>query len=379
MAALSSVACPLVCVATLSLGLALASPRATAQADPFWFEPAAGGARWRVVLGGEGVSDGVAHAPNAPAGGFEPATRLPRSASAALALHWRPSSEWSLRASVVRRSLVSLRDRYTIDGVELGVARRLPSPHASTRLALVADLRANRAGELYKNSWTRLGGARLTEARLFDARDEGAGLAFASRTSFGQGVGDGREIALSALIGIGLTRTGHERLAGVGVDGGGCRYGFEAADGTGELTLLEPCRQFEAFHEEYANERGIERRLGLAPGSDLAYTSRVARVGLGIVAVWGRTGAALSWVHGRHARADLDPRIRERGARAVASSHTTSLRVSVAASRVLRLHAGAHYRSTTYLDELPLLYNALTAGRFARDTLSFGAGLSLAF
>ena len=268
---------------------------------------------------------------------------------------------------------MSVRDAYRIDGAELGIARRLPSPHAATRLSLLLDLRSNRASELHKNSWTRLGDARLTEVRLRDARDDGVAVALAARTALGSRAG------LSVRLGVGATRTSHARLVGVGDDGDGCRYGFEAADGRGTLTLLEPCDGLDAFREEYANEGGIERRLGLAPSADLTYTARSAAIALGLDATFGRVDVALGWTSTRHARALLDERIRARGAATVTTSHTTSFRAGFAATRAIRLHAAAHYRSTAYLDELQLLYGAFTAGRFVRDTLSFGAGLSIAF
>ena len=356
------------CVGALPAGAADAS-----SDGPFWFAPPSDATRFRLTLETEGVPGTVAHAPNLPGGGHAPASRRPRFASGALGLGWRPSSAWHVRARLDRRTLASVRDAYAIDGAALGVARRLPSPHAAARLALVLDARGNRAEELYKNSWTEIGDARLTGARLHDARDDALALALAARAAIGARFG------LSVRIGAGVTRTAHARLTGVGDGGDGCRYGFEASGGTGTLTLLEPCDGLDAFREEYANEGGIERRLGFAPSADLSYTSRTHSAALGLDGTLGRADFALVWSGVRHARNGVDERLRARGFGTVTASHTTSLRASFAATRALRLHAGAHYRSTAYLDELALLYGAFTAGRFVRDTLSFGAGLSIAF
>jgi len=356
--------------------LALASSLPTTAAEPFWASPSAAqvaGGRWRLSLEGESVGDRVEHSPNAVGGGFEPVTKRSRYAGGRLTLDWRASPEWHLSGSVGRRSITFLRDSYTVDGYHIGLARRLPSPSERTALALVLDVDARRADELYKNSWTEIGGVRLTGASLFDAADETVMLSVNARTRVRP------TTHVTTLIGVGRTRATHARLSGVGTDGKGCRYGFEATASAGEIELLEPCRNVVAFHEAYTSEAGIERRLGFSPGADLAYTGRVLQGGVALEHVAGRLGLSLGYVYRRHDRGAFDERIRARGGTAVEASHTSSFRLGFAASRTVELGLGAHYRSTSYLDELPLLYNAFTNDRFAKNVLSFSGSLTLSF
>ena len=344
---------------------------AAAPAD--WNAPPPESGRWRVSIDGAGVGDTVEHEPNAVGGGFEPVRTLPRYVEGDLALAWFPDRDWSLRASLGHRSLTFKRDRYEIGSLSLALARVLPSPHRATRLALSLGLRVNHADELYKNSWTEIGGNRLTEARLFDAHDASLSLDLASRTPIGS------RLTLSTLVGIGWNRSAHRRLHAAGDDGEGCRYAIAAGDGRSELALLEPCGSLLAFNEIHANEHDLEARLNFAPSVDLEQRALLLRAGVALGYRAGRTDLSLSWRHTHHERDALDERIRDEGGTVVDSSRLLSLDVGLRASERVRLHASVQRRSTAYLDELPLLYSRFTSERFASDTLSFGLGASLSF
>ena len=361
--------------ARILLAAVLAAGPGAAFANSFdgWWQDAAGEERFRLRLGGEGVGDTVEHAPNANGGGFEPVRTLPRFLGAELALTWLPSRAWTLHAELGQRSLTSMRDRYEVTAYALGAARRLPSPHRATRLDLVLELAGNRAAELYKNSWTEVGAGRLTEARLFDARDRSLSLALATRTLVRP------RLTVSALLGVGWTRSEHGRLSAVGSDARGCRYGIEAADGKGRLALLESCDQLLALEERYPDERGMKRRLDFAPSEDLTQQAVVMRAGLGVGYRIGAADLTLAWRRSLHERVALDRRIEAAGGATVDTNDLLSLQADYRASRRLRLHASVQRRSTAYLDELPLLYSRFTSARFASDTLSFGLGASLSF
>jgi len=364
------------CACLLALLSTLAAFLPANAAEPFWTTPSiafSAEERWRVSIRGERISDKVPHAPNASGGGFEPAKERPRYLDGALALDWRPLDGWLLRARVGRRSLTSLRDRYTVDGLHFGVARRLPSPHPAIGLELLLDVDVNRADELYKNSWTEVGGSRLSEARLFDASDDSVMLSLAARAPLFY------SSSVAVLVGAGRTRARHGRLAGVGTDAEGCRYEFGASAGAGWLELLESCDNLVTFRETYADESGIQRRLGFSPSSDLEYTGSVAQAGIAFEHRAGDVEVSLGYVYRRRDRGAFDRRIREQGGRTVASSHTTSLRAGFAASATLGVNVGLHYRSTAYLDELPLLYNVFTSERFLKNNLAFSIGATLAF
>ena len=366
--------------AALALSLALgAAPLAALESDgaagAFRTAPRPvpeGAGRWRLTVEGEGVGDTVPHAPNAAGGGFEPARERPRYAAVALGLE-RRSGAWHAGVELRGRRLVSLRDSYTIGGVGLGLARRLPAPVRGLDLELTLDVDANGADELYKNSWTEIDGARLTGARVHGARDVALTLGLAARVRLA------RATHLVARVGIGTTHATHARVSGEGTDADGCRYAFEASSYGGALELLEPCGSMIEFDETYADEAGVRERLGFAPTTDLKTFAPDAGAGATLVHRAGRLELAVGYAYRRRDRGAFDARIQERGGRTVASSHTTSLRVGYAVSRALALRAGVHYRSTAYLDELPLLYNAFTSERFLRDTLAFGAGVALSF
>ena len=364
----------LVLLAVLTAGTAGAVCAAVPAAEPaIWNAPSPESGRWQIVIGGAGVGDSVEHEPNAAGGGFEPVKTLPRYVEGELGIAWLPNRDWSLRASLGHRSLTFKRDRYEVDSLSFALSRTLPSPHRATRLALSLGLRVNHADELYKNSWTEIGGNRLTEARLFDARDTSLALDLSSRTAIGP------RLTLSALAGIGWNRSAHRRLYAAGDDGEGCRYAIDADEERSELVLLEPCGKVLAFRETYANERDLDARLDFAPSVDLEQSALLLRGGLALGYRAGRTDLSLAWRHTHHERDALDERIRAEGGTVVDSSRLLALNVGFRASRRLRLNASVERRSTAYLDELPLLYSRFTSERFASDTLSFGLGASISF
>ena len=358
----------------LSLSLFAAAPVAAVEA--FWSATPASRwseQRWRVSLEGESVGDSVEYSPNAEGGGFEPPREKRRYSARAFALDWYPSEDWRFRASVGRRSMTFLRDSYTVDGLGLGLARRLPSPISAVDLELVLDLGSNRTGELYKNSWTEVGESRLTEARMFDVRDDTLMLSVTGRTRLG------RSTSAAALVGVGRTRASHARLAGVGTDADGCRYRFETEGGGGELELLERCGSVVSFRETYASAAGIENRLGFSPTADLEYVGRVVQAGATLEHVAGSFTYSASHLYRHSDRGGFDARIREQGGRTVSSSHTTSLAAAFALTPTAALHAGLHYRSTAYLDDLALLYNVFTSDRFVQNAFAFSLGATLSF
>ena len=363
-------------IAACGLVLSLGSASPATAAGFFWADaPAAGdvGGRWRLSLEGESVADRVEQAPNAPGGGFEPERTKSRYAAGALALDWRPSDAWRLRASLGRRRVNFLRDAYAIGALHIGVARHLTSPSRAFGLELVLDLDANRAEELYKNSWTEVGGASLRGARLFDARD---GTLMASLVARGELRSATR---VAAMIGIGRTHATHEGLGGNAVDADGCAFDFEASGGAGELALVEPCGSLVTYSERYANEAGIEDRLGLAPSVDLEHEGNVLQAGAALSHPFGRVDLTLGYVYRRNDRDAIDDRLRERDAAFVTTSHTTSLTLGYDVGGGIGVAAGVNYRSTSYLDELPLLYNAFTSERFSGNALSFGGAFMFSF
>ena len=355
------------------LGAALASaasPNAAGQVDASRIDDTP---RLFATVHVAGAGESVEHAPNIGGGHHATPERRRRYAETGLGIGWAPTGRLELEASVARRQLHFLRDAYELDGWSASATLHLAPDRAGVAADLVLGVAGNASDSLDKNSWTRIEGALLTDARLLDARDRTVHADLSLIVPLGRG------LMLHGLSGVGRATASHAALAGTGTDPRGCEHAFEFDAGGGNLEQLGPCGDTLAFSRSYADEAAVDAQFGLAPSTDLAWEGDFWRIGGGLGLSAGRFDATLDVRWRRWLDNELMTSLRERGEGPITATRTARLGLGWRASRSVRLVAETAWRSAPLLNEVPVLYNALSVGRYRGTALTFSLGVRVAF
>lgn len=317
--------------------------------------------------------DSVEHAPNLGGGRLAEPERRQRYAGATVGARWAPVARLALRGSLSRRRLTLLRDAHEVDGWSVGAELGLSAPGSRARLALDLGASGNLDPSLDKNSWTRIDGAVLTGTRVTSARDA------TLRADLVATLEAGPRTRLVGLAGAGRTRTGHGAVEGEGRDANGCAHRFALEGGGGRLEQLGPCGRVLALSQDYPDERAVDERFGLAPSRDLAWSAAWWRAGAALEHRRGRLGLELGvryrrWLDDHFARASGDG-----GPGRIRATRTAWAGATWRATPSLALALGAAWRTAPLLNEVPLLYNALSAERYHTEAVTFSLGAELRF
>lgn len=318
------------------------------------------------TLGVEGVTDNVRYSPNMENGGFaDPQTR-PRFLAYSLGVDWQVTARTSFSLTVAHRELNSLRDSFDIGQLALNAFTVLSPRTAPYTLGLAVGVSVNHADSLIKNSYTHYNGAIIREASINQPQDRRLMMGLVAGLPLGHG------FALTARLGAGLIHNSHDSMQGQGQSVEDCQYAFMTTSQTGSLTQQGSCGALISYSQQFANEDGVEERLGFRSSQDVSYRARFIEAGADMA--WGHKAISLTLGYRirRYYRDHLDQRIEANGDTPTRFSHVSRATVSYRLNRRWSLSLASIYQTAPYLDDVPMLYTAFTSQRFSgANALSF--------
>lgn len=362
------------CAALAALVAALAGCASSGTIPSYTYYTGAAHAL-RVGVAAETTGQRVGHAPNLPDGTLADPDRRQRLSGTRLLAELDTAGGWRTGLAFDRRSIVTRRDSFEIDGLALDLARPLGRPrdgHGSG-WRLFGRISAHGADELEKNSWTELDGGRLENARVRSPRDVQAGI------GIGRGFSLLRRWRFDVSFAAGAASVSHGALVARARDADGCRYSFASGGGGATLGLDAPCGDLQSLERTWPDEGGLDARYGLAPSRDLDWRGLWFEPGLALVRESRMTRVALGWRYRRWFRDGFDERIESRGLRARRSAQVLSLDLARRLGPRVELTAALAWRVAPYLDEVPMLYNRFTSERERRPLTTLTLGLRVGF
>ncbi len=319
-----------------------------------------------VTLSSEGVGDRVDQSPNLPDGGFAPSQSKPRFQAFSASIDWDLNARTTVRFSLAQREMNSLRDSFEINQFALSAFTRISPRRAPYLLGVNVGLAVNNADQLIKNSFTHYNGATLRSASINRPQDRTFSAALTGSRPLGHG------FTLLGRLSAGLVSSDHDSMQGLGQSSEGCQYAFGTDGSTGSLQQQGVCGVLVSYSQEFANEDGVEDRLGFRSSEDVSYTGRF--VGAGSALGWSHQAVSVSvgYRFRQYFRDQLDRRISINGDTPTRVSQTAQAIVAYRPGRRWTLSLAWIYQTASYLDEIPLLYTAFTSERYTSgDSLSF--------
>jgi len=319
-----------------------------------------------ISISTESVGDQVDYSPNLEEGGFATPERRSRYQSARFEYTHQQSPESLLNISLSQRQLANLRDTYEINQVEISTVHRFKLLPSRYFFDVAFGALFNHSDRLVKNSYTTYDGNLITRSSIVNPQDQT--LYFNLMTGLKLGGG----FSVRALSGAGITRSDHQSVNGVGRSADGCQYAFFTDGNGGSLDQLGSCGDVISYQQTFANEEGVEDRLGFRASRDIAYLARFIQTGAQISWASQRFAASFGYRYRRYFRGELDQNIEAEGRTPVRVSQLLDAEVSYNPTARWRLSLAATYHSAPFLDDIPLLYTAFTSERYNNaDALSF--------
>ena len=325
-----------------------------------------------VTLSSEGVGDRVDQSPNLPDRGFAPSQSKPRFQAFSASIDWDLNARTTLSVSLAQRELNSLRDSFEINQFALSAVTRISPVRAPYLLGVSVGLAVNHADQLLKNSFTHYNGATLRSASISRPQDRTLSAALTGVRPLGNG------FTFLGRLSAGLVSSDHDAMQGQGQSSEGCQYAFSTNGATGSLQQQGVCGVLVSYSQEFANEDGVEDRLGFRSSEDVSYKARFVDAGGGLGWSYRLVSVSVGYRFRQYFRDGLDRRISVNG--------DTPTRVSQIATAIIAYRPGRRwtvtlasiYQTASYLDDIPLLYTAFTSERFTDgDSLSFQLSVTL--
>ncbi len=325
-----------------------------------------------LTLSSEGVGDSVDQSPNLPAGGFAPPQSKPRFQAFSASIDWDMSARTRVRVSFAQREMNSLRDSFEINQIALSAFTRISPVGVPYLLGVNVGLAVNQADQLVKNSFTNYNGATLRSASINRPQDRTFSAALTGLRPLGRG------FTLVGKFGAGVVSSDHDSMQGVGQNSEGCQYVFSTDGSTGSLKQQGVCGMLVSYSQKYANEDGVEDRLGFRSSEDVAYKARF--VGAGGALGWSHQAVSVSVGYRlrQYFRDRLDRRISVNGDTPTRVSQIARAIIAYSPQRRWSVSLASIYQTAPYLDEIPLLYTAFTSERYTGGgALSFQLSVTL--
>lgn len=320
----------------------------------------------------ESVGDSVDQAPNLAEGGYAPAQSQPRFQAFTAGIDWTLDARTSLRFSGGRNELNSLRDSFQINQIALSAYRRISPDLVPYSFGLHAALTFNYVDQLVKNSYTTYNGATLTSASISQPEDRTLSVGLSGSRLLSKG------FTLAGRVNGGMISSDHESMQGVGKSQDDCSYSFTTDGTTGSLVQLEACGPLVSYSQQFANEDGVEDRLGFRSSQDVAHSARFMEIGGGLGWSHQSISIDIDYRLRQYYRDTIDDRISENGDTPTTVSQTARAALTYRLGRQWSLSLASIYQTAPYLDEIPLLYTAFTSERYTGgDALSFKLSASL--
>ena len=334
----------------------------------------AGAARAAVdlTISMESVGDTVDQSPNLAEGGFAPPESKPRFQAFTAGIDWTFDARTSVSFSAGRNELNSLRDSFEINQIALSAYRRISPDRVPYTFRLHAALTFNYVDQLIKNSYTTYNGATLTSASISQPEDRTLSIGLSGSRLVSKG------FKFAGRVNAGMISSDHESMQGVGKSQDDCSYSFSTDGSTGSLVQLETCGPLVSYSQQFANEDGVEDRLGFRSSQDVAHSARFLEVGGGVA--WSRQSISIGvdYQFRQYYRDTIDERISENGDTPTTFSQTARAALTYRLGSNWSLSLASIYQTAPYLDEIPLLYTAFTSERYTGgDALSFKLSASL--
>ena len=325
-----------------------------------------------ITLSTEGVGDRVDQSSNLADGGFASPESKPRFQAFSTSVDWELNARSSVSVSLARRELNSLRDSFEIDQIAFSMFTRISHERAKYLLGVRAGLAVNHADQLVKNSFTHYNDATLRGASIEQPRD----LTLTGGLSGTRPIGRG--FSFSGRLNAGLVVSDHDFMQGEGESSEGCQYAFVTNGSTGSLQQQGVCGALINYSQEFANEDGVEDRLGFRSSEDIAYQARFVEVGAGLGWAHRAVSFGLSYRFRQYFRGRLDQRITDNGDTPTRVSQVARANIAYRLGGRWTVSLASIYQSAPYLDEVPLLYTAFTSERYTGgESLSFRLSASL--
>lgn len=342
------------------LCLAFSLTQSTQAIGGEWAGPTASEpSRFALSLELESVNDSVNYTPNLPSGRFAEPQEKPRFHANKLRISFSPPGANKFYASISQRQLTSLRDAFVVNQVRAGLQRRLPALKSPQyNLAVGVDAMFNYASELYKNSYTDYDDQLITEVRLIEPRD----TRLSAQAQLG--ISLPRKIKVHVDLIGGFSHTSQKSVKGASRLSNQCNYEFNATESGGSVHQLGQCGQVVSFKQTYPNDAALNNRLGFSVAKDVSY--RDYFLGTGVSLGWSIGPFLLNtgYQFRQYFRPTIDDRIRAAGGAPVTRSHNAFASTSITLFTHWQVNVNATYQSAAFLDDIPLLYTALTHQRY---------------
>ncbi len=325
-----------------------------------------------ITLSAESAGGHVDQSPNLPGGGFESSQSKPRFKALSLGIDWDLSARTSVSFSLAQRDMNSLRDSYEINQVALSTVTRISPAGAPYLLGVNVRLAVNHADQLLKNSFTSYNGATIRSASINRPQDRTLSAALTGVRPLGRG------FSFLGRLSAGLVSSDHDSMQGQGQSSEGCQYAFSTNGSTGSLRQQGGCGVLISYSQEFANEDGVEERLGFRSSQDVAYKARF--VGAGGELGWSHRSVSVSvgYRFREYFRDNLDHRITVNGDTPTRISQVARAIIAYSPRRRWTVSLASIYQTAPFLDDIPMLYTAFTSKRYTGgDSLSFQLSVTL--
>lgn len=325
-----------------------------------------------ITFSAEGVGARVDQSPNLPDGGFAASKSKPRFRELSASMDLDVGSRTRISFSLAQREMNSLRDSFEINQVSLSAFTRISPADARYLVGVNVGLAVNHADQLVKNSFTHFNGATLRNASIIGPQDRTLSATLRGALPLRYG------FSLSGGLSVGQVLSDHDSMQGWGQSNEGCQYAFSTDGSTGSLRQQGACGALISYSQEFANEDGVENRLGFRSSQDVAYRARF--LGAGGELGWSHRSVSISVGYRirKYSRGELDQRITANGDTPTRFSQVAKAIIAYDTGRRWTVSLASFYQTAPFLDDVPLLYTAFTSDRYTGgDSLSFQLSATL--